>query len=102
MIMSKANGKKVKTEEDFDKIYTRGSVVSEVFNYAGQEGMLETFGNDMKLVRQIHKKTPKRVWTAVECEKGLFLLPGLHYVNRLYYVITNEDAKNANEAYFLV
>lgn len=94
--------KSTKTIDDFDSIYTPdSSITSTEFDDESQVGMLETFGEDFKQVLEVNKKNPLRVWTAVDCETGMFLIQGLHMVNRVYYIITNEPAKSKNEEYLI-
>jgi hypothetical protein len=93
---------KTLTEADFDKHYTYDTtIVSTEFDPESQAGMLETYGDDMQTVLEINKKSPLRVWTMVDGDDGMYLLQGLHYVNRIYYVITNEEAKSENEEYLI-
>jgi hypothetical protein len=42
-----------------------------------------------------------RLWTMVDGDHGMYLLQGLHYVNRIYYVVTNEEAKSEDEEYLI-
>lgn len=93
---------KVLTEEDFDNKYTYDTtIVSTEFDPESQAGMLETYGDDMLQVRAINKISPMRLWTMVDGEHGMYLLQGLHYVNRLYYVVTNEEAESEDEEYLI-
>jgi hypothetical protein len=93
---------KTLTEADFDKRYTYDTtIVSTEFDPESQAGMLETYGDDMKLVRAINKVSPMRLWTMVDGDHGMYLLQGLHYVNRIYYVVTNEEAKSEDEEYLI-
>lgn len=48
---------------------------------------LETFGNDLNLVR-LHD--PAFVWTVAEGDSGpdMWIIPGIHLVNRICYLIT--------------
>lgn len=48
----------------------------------------ETCGDDL-LVVQSHPNN--KIWTCVESEGDLYLIPGLHWVNRLFYVICNNE-----------
>lgn len=91
----------MKTEIDFDKHYTYDTTVVSTEFDADQAGMLETYGADLKLVIDIANKTPKRVWTMVDADDGMYLLQGYHLVNRIYYVITNEEAKSEDEEYLI-
>ena len=49
----------------------------------------ETYGHDYKMVCAAK---PDHVWTVVEAEGSLYLVPGWHYVNRLFYFITRYPA----------
>lgn len=92
----------MKTEADFDKSYTYdNTVISTVFEPESQAGMLETYGADLKLVLDIANKTPMRVWTMVDGDDGMYLIQGYHLVNRIYYVITNEEAQSKDEDYLI-
>ena len=91
----------MKSLDVFDETYTvDNSIKSEFFD--SNQGMLETFGDDLKLATEINKKTPLRVWTAIDSDNGdVVLVNGFHFVNRIYYVITKENAKNENEEYLI-
>ena len=91
---------KVLTETDFDKIYTYDETVkSKVFDPESQLGMFETYGVDIKYVMEMDSKHPKKVWTMVDGDDGMYLVSGFHHVNRIYYVITNEDCVGESEEY---
>ncbi len=53
-----------------------------VINKQGNLFVYETFGDDVKKIR---KTDPNYIWTVTD---QMGILPGIHYVNRLYYVIT--------------
>jgi hypothetical protein len=91
----------MRTEADFDNRYTYDTTVKSTAFDADQAGMLETYGDDLNLVLKINKKTPKRVWTMVDADDGMYLLQGYHLVNRVYYVITNEEAVSEDEEYLI-
>ena len=88
--------KKYPDGDDFDKKYTLSKIKSENFEGPGQ---LETFGKDIETVLKINKKTPKRVWTAVDGEEGIWWIAGYHLVNRIYYIITEEEWADEFEEY---
>lgn len=47
----------------------------------------ETYGDDLAFVLA---QDPRHVWTLVEGDDGnLYIVDGLHYVNRLNYVVTD-------------
>ena len=47
--------------------------------------MFETFGEEY---REIIRTPKEKLWTIVETDTGMVLLPGYHYVNRMGYFIT--------------
>ncbi len=57
------------------------------FNIWGGYG-LETFGEDLELVKS---SDANYVWTVVEGDTGtnLWITPGLHFVNRICYLVTH-------------
>lgn len=90
----------MKTEDDFDNKYTMDSTVkSEYMCPESQVGMLETFGEDYQTVKRVYEQNPMRVWTMVDCDNGMYLVQGLHHVNRICYMITNEPAESESEEY---
>lgn len=48
---------------------------------------LETFGSDFELVKSFDRRY---IWTVLDGNSvnSMFILPGLHYVNRLFYLVT--------------
>ncbi len=62
--------------EKYKPIMTRqGSVV-----------LYETSGEDIKKIRNTE---PEYIWTLVDTDdENLAILPGMHYVNRIAYIIT--------------
>ncbi len=54
--------------------------------------MYETFGKEFEAVRAVAKRSPGRVWTLVD-SGGITLISGMHFVNRLGYVLTRRPAK---------
>lgn len=53
--------------------------------FGGQ--MWETYGDEFEYVKKVHKETPDKVWTIVSDETTAYI-NGLHFVNRLGYIIT--------------
>lgn len=62
--------------------------------------MFETFGEEVQYVCDVanNPDTAKKVWTIVE-DGGLSIIAGYHYVNRLGYLITEEDWEDEMESY---
>ena len=79
------------TEDEFDLKYNYDESINSTVDEGKQPGTLETFGEDIERVLEIYKKTPRKVWTVVDGEGGMYLVSGYHHVNRMYYVITIED-----------
>jgi hypothetical protein len=59
---------------------------------------LETFGEDLDLVGKYDKSF---VWTVVDGDKDQWIVPGLHYVNRVCYLLS-EVPHNEGEIQFRV
>jgi len=83
---------KVITEDEF---YTRFTPrKNELGDNASFDGcMFETYGEELKIVQKINHLTPKRVWTIIECDGKMYYESGYHFVNRLGYLITEEEAE---------
>jgi hypothetical protein len=76
------------------------SVLSTEMCPESQQGMFETYGSDVEEVLRIAKISPNRVWTAVDGDEGFWLINGFHYVNRVYYMITEENGTD-EEVYLI-
>lgn len=69
----------------FDEFYDQYQPID---NVIGDEGFLfETYGQDLEFVE---KQEKNKVWTLVEVDGILYLIPGFHVVNRLNYIITKQ------------
>lgn len=93
----------METIDDFDNKYTPYvDIKSQVMCPESQQGMFETFGKDLEQVLKIaNGDKPSRVWTAVDCDGGFYLINGYHLVNRVYYMITNEEGDSEGEEYLI-
>ncbi|MGZ3236206.1 MAG: hypothetical protein ACXU8A_02425 [Burkholderiaceae bacterium] len=54
---------------------------------------LETYGSDLALVCRLD---PTYLWTVVDGENDQWITTGLHYVNRVCYLVTEIPHNNAN------
>ncbi len=74
--------------------------------------MFETYGKEWEAVRLREQQEPGTVWTMVsvdddhdgddaECRVGWILMDGIHYVNRLGYLITEKPFVSTDEQPFL-
>lgn len=62
--------------------------------------LLEIYGEDFETVKRIGRKSPKRVWTLVDVGLNyLIAIAGLHHVNRINYLITEEEWEYEEEEY---
>lgn len=98
-----------KTERNFWKKYkpTRDAVSTE-FQYDWDDedvsyaGMFETFGDDLKIVLSFAENAPKKVWTLVDADDDTQrIVSGIRFVNRVCYIITEEDRKEDYEEYIV-
>jgi hypothetical protein len=59
--------------------------------------MYETFGEELEYVKA---QPNKRIWTIVDTDgDDLIVIAGFHFVNRLGYLITDEEWSDENEEY---
>lgn len=56
--------------------------------------MYETYGEELKAVEAAFEKDPGTVWTIVESDGIVSYTNGMHYVNRLGYIITEVSLTN--------
>lgn len=79
------NRKYVELEENkfFDKFKPMKNEIGTHEGFGGY--MFETSGEEMEYVRKIYSENPDRVWTLHD---NFIIGNGLHYVNRLGYLIT--------------
>ena len=69
------------------------------------DGVMETYNdpsegvNDLERVIAHNETNPKKVWTIVEGDEGMYIIAGFHYVNRNLYFISNEEWTDENEEY---
>lgn len=63
--------------------------------------MFETYGDDLKYIEDFVQKHPNRVWTIMDSEDSndLVICAGKAYVNRLNYIITEEEWDDFGEVY---
>lgn len=81
-------------EKHFDKKYSYNTTLkSENFD---NDGRFETFGKDLITVMNSESR---KIWTMVDSDDGMYLIAGYHLVNRIYYVLTNEDWTRDDEEY---
>jgi len=60
--------------------------------------MYETFGEELEYVRN---QPTNRIWTIIDEEDKLFFIAGFHIVNRLGYLITDEEWSDEYETYLV-
>ena len=49
--------------------------------------MFETYGEDLDYVWQAAQDNPKKVWTIIEGDEGMYYASGFHRVNRMGFLI---------------
>lgn len=81
-------------KEDYDIFVDR---FDPQYNIAGDSFLLETYNDDWERVKSTD---PYYVWTLVDCGGRLYLIPGMHWVDRMNYVICNNPWKEGQRDYF--
>jgi hypothetical protein len=84
---------------DFDDFCERYTLVKNPFDASAALGgcAFGWIGEEWEAVRNA---APENIWTLIECEDLWWISPGLHYVNRLGYLVTNQ-AHGADERHYL-
>ena len=84
------------TENQFDEQFTL--VENHLDNNASWNGaMFETYGEELDYVLMKAKKS-NNVWTIIEGDNDtMFIVSGVHLVNRIGYLITNEEWEEETE-----
>ncbi len=81
---------------DFDSKYTLNQSIRSQ-NSSDTPGLLEIYGDDLAIANNTDHKY---LWTAIDNDKGkLTYIAGKHYINRIYYLVTNEPWSNPYESY---
>ena len=76
------------TEDQFDEQFT-----IQENHISGNEafgGMYETYGLELDYIFNLAKKE-NRVWTIIEGDEGMYYVSGFHLVNRLGFIVTEEE-----------
>ena len=77
----------ISTIDDFDEKFT--PIKNHLVKDAAFEGCLfETYGTEVK---HVSSQPDNRVWTWVDGDDGTYLVQGMAYVNRIGYLITEEE-----------
>lgn len=87
---------KTLTEEQFDEQFTL--IENHLDNNASWGGaMFETYGEELDYVRMKAQKG-NNVWTIIEGDDdSMFIVSGVHLVNRIGYLITREEWEGETE-----
>lgn len=76
--------------EEWDKIYS--PVKNHLDENASFDGvMFETYGQEVEYVLV---KDNRYVWTYIQGDDGMYIIPNYHLVNRIGYFITNKPWEN--------
>jgi hypothetical protein len=84
--------------DEWDKFRERYTLIKNHLdeNASGDGFMFETYGAEVEFIKQ---QPPARIWTLVDADGQSVVVAGWHYVNRLGYFLTEEDAKDECESY---
>lgn len=58
--------------------------------------MYETFGDELEFIK---RQPANRVWTILDAEGELYIVAGIHIVNRMGYLVTDKEWENETEEY---
>jgi hypothetical protein len=83
--------KAIKESEFFEKFNLETNHLDNGASFGGY--MFETFGKELKYVRKLAKKSPRKVWTIIECDGIMYYTSGCHLVNRIGYFISREEVE---------
>jgi hypothetical protein len=59
--------------------------------------LYETYGDEHAYILQMAELHPRRVWTIVCADDADVIMNGYHYVNRVGYMVTDEDGQPDEE-----
>ena len=90
--------------QEFDDVYTiRLFPQIHGDNPDQTNGLIETYGDHFDFISNFIQQHPgniKHVWTVVEGDdNNLYVTAGFHIVNRLNFIISNEQWKSEEEVY---
>jgi len=95
------------TEDNFDEVFkpqtnhlerakANKSIADE--DVCGFNGwMYETYGEDLDFVRKTAQENPKKVWTILDGDEGMFYVTGFHHVNRIGYFVCEVEFDEEQE-----
>ena len=63
--------------------------------------LFETYGAELNYIRELATDNSKKVWTLLETDGKQYVVAGYHFVNRLGYFVTEVEADNYLEEYFV-
>ena len=63
--------------------------------------MFETYGVEYHMILDKTKESPKKVWTLIDCDGWYGIVAGWHYVNRVGYLITEQEWESEEEQYVI-
>lgn len=58
--------------------------------------LFETYGEDYEIVKNTD---PNYIWTVMDCDGKLYIVPGWHWVNRMNYFITKNPWSEGQRDY---
>ena len=61
--------------------------------------MYETYDEEYQRVKEMVAQNPKRVWTIINCDGWEGIVAGWHWVNRMGYLITEQEWSSEEEEY---
>lgn len=78
------------TEDEFyEKFHPIGNHIVDGAPFDGC--MFETYGEELDYINKVTPNNRKNIWTILENEGKLYISSGYHFVNRMGYLITEEE-----------
>ena len=85
----------------YDDFLEKYSCIDNPFTEDGSfdNSLFETYGDEYKAVLVAMENNPKTIWTVIDCDGWFGVTAGYHWVNRIGYLITNEEWESDTEEF---
>lgn len=82
----------------FDAKYTANESlpVSDEYTDESQRGVYGWSEHDRAILQSVD---PRCIWTMIDGDGGVYMASGMHFVNRIYYFVSNEPCEQEFEEY---
>lgn len=82
----------------FDGKYTANESlpISDEYTDESQKGVYGWGEHDWAILQAVD---PRCIWTMTDGDGGIYMASGIHYINRIYYFVSNEPCEQEFEEY---